>query len=325
MNFNNVSCASTGYSSVSRKDFDLKSERACVFGRKNKDKYMAYQDEYRARFGVFPELDKINNPFIAPWSDAYELYKGLQKRGFDGAWFYHDLHGFFNKRLKKMYNEYQPEWSFMMSIDIEYRNLVEEIAALSPGDRIVNGLGSRKEQNGNYYEGTWINGALVYGLLYFAESGALVVGSISDGNIIRGACLIKEATKNQAECRLLMGIFKETANFCRLYDSSCLSINITKKVRNGEAIGDGEIEATVGQFEDGYEQGRFYQKSFSDNIRIGWGDYKDGEIKRSFKLGFNVIPRLYIAIVMMPYFMIKYTYGLLIFPIYRAIQKKNWR
>jgi hypothetical protein len=74
-----------------------------------------------------------------------------------------------------------------------------------------------------------------------------------------------------------------------------------------------------------FGMGKFYNKEISDEIRIGWTKYKDGEVKKSMGMGFNIIPRLYIAICMMPYFMMKYTYGLLIFPIYRAIQKKNWK
>ena len=310
---------------ANRKDFGLDSERACVVGLKNKDKYMSYQDEYREKFGVFPELDKINNPFCAPWSDVYEVYKSLQKRGFYGAWCYHDLHGYFNKRLRGIYEEYRNEWSFLISVDYSYRSYFDDIQQMSPQKSIVNNLGFVKDENGNYLEGTWVDDKLIYGLVYVAETNSVFVGRFDKDGLAYGVEMTKVETKNDLKVETVIGTYKSNKDCFQLYDSICLNIETVVKKRKDKT---GEIEtvtAVIGKYVQGYAEGRFYLKEISNDIRIRWDKYKDGEIKSSMKLGINMIPRIYIAILMMMYFMLKFTYGWLIFPIYRSIQKKNWR
>ena len=48
---------------VSGKDFGMKSKNDCIVNQRNKDKYKAYQSDYREQYGVYPELDIKNKPF----------------------------------------------------------------------------------------------------------------------------------------------------------------------------------------------------------------------------------------------------------------------
>ena len=146
---------------VRAKDFGMKDTDDYLVGMKNKDKYIAYCNEYRTVHGVFPELDKINKPFSAKWIDAYEMGCILMKRGFVGALYYHDLHGHFNKRAKRIFEKYISQWSFRVSLD-SYGNIWDGKAV---EDHIENGLGTVLNNDGFYYEGTWENGNLVYGLV----------------------------------------------------------------------------------------------------------------------------------------------------------------
>ena len=84
-----------------QKEFGLSNTNACIRGEKYLDKYREYRDDYKSDYGVYPEFDIINNPFTACDAFVYEELCNCRRRGFIGAWYYHDLHGKFNKRAKK--------------------------------------------------------------------------------------------------------------------------------------------------------------------------------------------------------------------------------
>ena len=310
---------------VNGRSFGLKNENACIFGRKNKDQYMIYQNNYREQYGVFPELDLKNNPFSALWDDAYLLYTGLKARGFYGAWFWHDDHGHFNKRLKTMYHTYKREWSFLGSINLSYRTLFEEVPAMPPQERIIDSLGYRKDEDGNYYEGTWDNGELIYGLMYLAKQNIFCVGRFRNGMVreFHGVTInLGVNQKKTGNVTTSIGIFKADGDELTLYRD--LSLTVVASCKNGDMK---SIDATVGKYDGGYETGRFYTKSVysNDDIKIGWDRYKDGEVVKSSGGIFDILLHFVLGMYMTAYFMMKFTYGLLIWPIYRAIQKKNWR
>ena len=126
---------------VNSSTFGLKGKHACISGMKNKEKYMEYQNNYREIYGVYPELDRIHNPYTARWDNVYQLCCSLRKSGVYGALYYHDLHNRYRRRLKRIYENYSKEWSFLISIDLEYRTTLSDIQSMSPTKNIVNDLG----------------------------------------------------------------------------------------------------------------------------------------------------------------------------------------
>lgn len=307
---------------VDRKSFGLKNENACIFGRKYKDQYMAYQDDYRRQFGVFPELDKKNKPFTALWDDPYNVYVALKKRGFYGAWFWHDYHGRFNKKLMMIYHTYKNEWSFINSINYSYRTLLDEIPGMDPQEQIVNDLGYRKDEQGNYYEGTWSNGTLVYGLMYLANQNLFCVGSFTSDSApeFQGVCAKIDLNKrNDGNVTTSIGTFRMKDGLLSLYRSTAFIM--VAKIKQSDLK---SVTATIGNYDGGYAEGRFYSKTLGGDIRIGWALYKDGEVKREGGGFFDMALHTLLGLYMMPYFMLKFTYGIPFWLIYKAIQKSNW-
>jgi len=313
---------------VGLKDFGLKNENACLEGRKYKDKYAEYQKRYRSEYGVFPELDRKNNPFTALYDDVYYACKNLRRRGFYGALFYHDIHGFFNKRLKRIYNTYKKEWSFMIGTVANIRDTFFRFVNSAPGDYITNDLGFRIDENDNYYEGTWSDGKLVYGLIFFQKAKTFFVGEISYGD--RTGSLPEyigvlysfnnNIHKKTLDTRMQIGKFFEKNGEIIPYAETVLTFDTSSK---NDVMK--HMEATVGNYEDGYEIGKFYFKNFSDgDPSIGSEIYKaDGRKReRSFIYwGLHFVLGLYMFV----YYVMKFTYILPFFLIYKLIQKKNWK
>lgn len=310
------------------KDFGLKKPEHHIVSQKYKDKYLTYQDDYRKQYNVFPELDIQNCPFTALWDDVYDAYRLLKKRGFYGAWFYHDYHARFNKKFSTLYHEYKKEWSFLNTVGLNNRTFLVDIANMQPQQSIHNNLGYKKEPNGNYYEGTWENGRLIYGLIYLSAQNIVMVGKISYNNQMecQGASWhfsdypnSTEASKDQ-EVRTTLGRFLIEPN--KVYFCNCEGFFMDGVIKNGNFLG---FDAYVGRYdEDGYETGRFYNKEISDEIRITWAKYKEGSIVRSCN-GFHIFLHMILALYMIPYYMIKFTYCLPFYLIYRASKKHNWK
>lgn len=309
---------------INGKTFGLKHKRACIEGKSKKEKYMEYQDEYRAEYGVFPELDRINNPFTAKWDDVYKLCCTMRKAGLYGALYFHDLHARYRSRLKKIYEAYGAEWAFLLSIDPDNRTLLIDIPQMEPGERIVNNLGYRKDENGNYYEGTWENGKLVYGLVYLAAQDVYFVGSYDESGKT-DCCGVGlnygQVNKGKRDIQTLVGNFRIKNGEFRLYDSWGM-INVVH-VKNDEAV---SSESEIGLFKDGYAEKTFIEKEWSDNVRIGWTRYRDGEAKGTMS-GIELVPRTLMMFYMLIWYLFKFVHCsmFMITPLYYIIRKKNWR
>ena len=308
---------------VTRRDFGLSSDVDCLQGQRNKDKYQAYQEDYHQKYGVLPEFDLINNPATAMADDIYNYYCTLKKRGFYGAWIYHDVHGYFNRELKALYSQYNKEWAFIFGMPEKVVSAMKERIRNGEGyECIQNGLGYRVE-NGLYYEGTWKNGQLVYGLMANVSLDTVFVGrfdrnSVKNNVLYHGVEVSVDEQKKETIQTILCGTLHMKNDDLHPYSDQALIISNSTK--NG-------ILANITLYEDGYANGIGYAKEFiNGEINIAMGRYKDGDLVNdiSGSIGFRFAHKI-LALIMIDYFMIKYTYGLFVFPIYRMIQRKKWR
>ncbi len=309
---------------VNNSTFGLKGDRSCISGKKNKEKYMEYQNKYREMHGVYPELDHIHNPYTARWDDLYQLCCFLRKSGIPGALYYHDLHNRYRRLLKRIYENYSKEWSFLISVSLEYRTTMNDIVCMSPIKNIVDNLGYCKAENGNYYEGTWQNGFLVYGFVYLAEQNAFFAGSFDESGC-SDCCGVfvdlGESTNKKHQVITMVGKFRVKNGQISLYDGECLINNAN--IKNNELS---SIDSHLGKYVEGYAEGTFINKEIASDIRIGWDKYRDGEIKSSMSF-IEVLPRTLMMFYMLCWYLIKYVYGTVFFitPLYYIIRKKNWK
>ena len=311
---------------VNGSNFGLKGIRACISGMKNKEKYMDYQNNYREMYGVYPELDRIHNPYTARFDDVYQICCFLRKSGFYGALYYHDLHNRYRRRLKRIYENYSKEWSFFISIDLEHRTTLTDIQNMPPSKIIVDNLGYYKAENGNYYEGTWANGSLIYGIVYLAKQNVFFTGSFDETGC-SDCCGVTidlgEIINKKRQVTTMAGKFRIKNGQISLYDSDCLinkaNINIKKNDLSS-------FDSYLGQYVEGYAEGTFINKEFSDDIRIGWDKYRDGEIKSSIS-SIELLPRTLMMFYMLVWYLVKYVYGIMFFitPLYYILRKKNWK
>ena len=309
---------------VNNATFGLKGKRACISGKRKKEQYMEYQDQYRAMYGVYPELDRIHNPFTARWDEIYDCFCALRKSGVDGALYYHDLHNRYRRRIRYIYEHYSWEWSFLISIGLDHRTILRDIPNMDPVKNIVNNLGYYKAENGNYYEGTWQNGCLVYGLVYLAEQDVFFAGSFDESgrSDCRGVTVdFGDMTKKQRQITIVAGNFRVKNGSMSLYDSKYLC-SITN-IKNDELT---SIDTYVGEYVEGYEEGTTINKEVSDNIRIRWDKYKEGEIKSS-QSSIEVLPRTLMMFYMLVWYLFKYVHLSVFFitPLYYILRKKNWK
>ena len=310
---------------VTRKDFGVQSQDDCMQSQRCKDKYSVYQAEYRNEFGVFPELDKINNPLTALFDEPYDAYREFMKRGFWGDLWYHDIHSKINKQIKKFYHRYKKEWSFWISAGVFSEILNPDICSVEPRENIVNNLGVRVDENGDYYEGTWNNGSFEYGLIYFSKSDTWFIGSVERNKggktIYDGMVAVGEKTsKNTSEFKLIFGKHLAQNGNIGPYEGVCMLI--LSKFKNESLI---YSECEIGNFDEGYMHGKFLNKTITDDNRaVGVSKYKDGALQNSSNAGFMVL-HFFMAWYMMLYFLYKYLIFWPIVVISRASKKKQWK
>ena len=309
---------------VNDSSFGLNNSRACISGMRNKEKYMEYQNDYKKTYGVYPELDRIHNPYTARWDDIYQLCCFLRKPGIYGALYYHDLHNRYRRRLKRIYEKYSREWSFITSINLEYRNTLNDIKNVSMSKNISDNLGSCKTENGNYYEGTWKNDSLIYGLVYLAEQNIFYVGSFDESG--RSDCCgvvvdLGEDNSKKRQVTTMVGSFRFKNGQLAPYNSECLVNNAN--IKNNELS---SIDSFIGEYVDGYAEGTFINKEISDEVRIRWDKYRDGEVKSSMS-SIEVLPRTLMMFYTLIWYLVKYVYGMVLFitPLYYILRKKNWK
>lgn len=238
--------------------------------------------------------------------------------------YYHDLHNRFRKRLSRIYEGYSREWSFLISIGLEYQTTLNDIQSMLPTKSIVGNLGYYKAENGNYYEGTWKNDSLIYGLVYLADQNMLFAGSFDESG--RSDCSgvafdLSKADPKNGKVTTMVGNFRIRDGQLSLYDSECL-INIAN-VKNNELS---SIDAYLGQYAEGDREGTFINKEISDSIRIRWDKYKDGEIQSGMS-SIEILPRTLMMVYTCIWYLVKYVYGtiFLVTPLYYSSKKKNWK
>lgn len=308
---------------VNKNTFKLKNYRACIRGMKLKERYIQYQNDYKDNYFVFPELDRIHTPFTAKWSEVYDLFCTLRKSGILGALYCHDLHHRFHKRIRKVYESYGKEWSFLVTLLARQKDFLSTIENLPNGEYIHNNLGYKMDSQGNYYEGTWENGSLVYGLVYVTKSNQLYVGSFHDSGKENccGVCATVDFKSNQIQItQTSAGQFRFVNTEFSLYEGNALIL--VEEWKKGRLI----YKAITGSYDEGYEEGTFLFKTIGRDIRISWIKYKEGEIKSRMHLIAYFLRGL-MAWPVFAWFVLKYIHGtvFLITPLYYSIRKKNWR
>ncbi len=275
--------------------------------------------EYRREYGVFPELDIINHPFTALFDDIRTTYFGFIKKGFWGALCYPDIHIKFNKRFKKIYDKHKREWSFLVSCGGDYNSTWQDIIDMEPESNIQHNLGYIKDDVGNYYEGTFKDGHLIYGLMYLESQHAFFAGSfLQERNLCQGVCFFLIGEKTVKQVDLKMGTFLLQNNTLQLYDDLCFESKVSK---NNEA------EVWVGQYDGKYENGTFYAKMYDDDhgIRVSRCKYVDGEAKGSISCLEMVLRGGLLMWYTLIFYMLCFTYGLPFFLIYKYVQKKKMK
>lgn len=249
------------YFEVTEKDAILRKET-------RQDEYRRYRAKYKAARGVFPELDRINNPVVAICTDEAfwpqdaakgalksigKMYgsamKGAFKLGFalmgagggsEGA---SDLieglgHGIgqnpellleFTRRFKSIVEPHKYIYGLACNPDC-----LPDIDNLYPRERIVDNLGYRfDEENGIYYEGTWQDGELVYGMILPLRVGMIFMGDVRNGVISEGVI----RSSDSVDC----GVMGENGLECQegfSYVGSAIFLGpFTEGELNGMAIG----------------------------------------------------------------------------------------
>lgn len=296
MNFhdikNNNASADIPYFELDKGNDVLKDARSC-------HKYEAYQQMYKKVCGVMPELDKIHNPVCAIIRDNVFMPDDIQKNrdksvgssilgvmknavnsgvelasghvggalagmgnaviegasGSVGTEHYWEFKRAFNDAIEK----YKYEYSLLCSYDLSFINGLD-VGEYFPKDN----LGYRKTEDGTYYEGTWQNGELLYGLMRASNGSFVFVGSFDGGCTPDEGVMFDGAHK--------MGLFKN-------YELNCLhGIQICTDVSFEDLTLDYFIE--VGGFEDGHENGEVirYMQQTSGNVMIFKDKFDYGDI-----------------------------------------------
>ena len=300
-----------------RRELGITAENEYIESKRKIDAYIAYQNEYKQKYGVFPELDKKNKPVTALFEDVYNAYDQFKRRSIIGTVFYHDVHDRFNKELQKLYHTYKREWSFMYTIGFNYRTTMDDIKRLTECTCIENNLGYTVDADGNYYEGTWENGRLVYGLIYFAASDTYFAGEVVYASTVhyKGIIFTYEKDKNT---NLSLGTFFVKNNNVLPYDGKVFGA-FTEQKRNNVV----EIEMCIATYEQGYEEGKFLYKFFnSDGVQVNVKKYKDGALIGESGTGF-VVAHLLLALASDFWWILKGTYGIPVYFIVRSIRRKK--
>ena len=202
--------------------FEVKEPNEFLTNPIRQEEYRRYRQQYRAHFGVLPELDIIHHPAVAvPSSDAFwpskaatnsgknilksfgkmigsgaKIGAGLMSpgsgfitdglcgaiEGIGGTLNQHpELMAEFTRRFNALVSPYKSLYALLFDPDI-----LPDLNAIPEGEYIVNGLGYRADRSTQtYWEGTWENGRLVYGLIW-QPGGKLCIADMSDEHLWKG-------------------------------------------------------------------------------------------------------------------------------------------
>ena len=273
-------------------------------GKRDQHNYQLYQQQYKRIFGVYPELDKVNDPVCA--LDAVDGHIFLPSKldkmiaeskksgmkaitnsllnvagvgaifddanmdcvaSFSKTQYYTAFRSEFEDALKK----YKYAYSLILNLDFSYATNMQDC------EYINDGLGYKKAGS-RYYEGTWENGLCTYGMMWESEINYAFIGTF-DENMLpdEGVAMIVCNSGYNLEAGLFTLVdFNQAENIGTLTARHGLRIIV-------DTSSETPIFMAAGGFENDEYNGTVYFYGVS-NQGVAWfdkGDYDYGdEIKR---------------------------------------------
>ena len=276
--------------------FQLPNGNDILKDSRSHEEYEKYQRDYKTVMGVFPELDKKNFPVCAVPSkkvllpvDLKNSIKANKTKGmlqlFGGAALAAleigtvnqdnvasamscingaHLIPIFETDLEIAIHKFKYAYSLMFALNFEAIDEMKPCEYFSE-----HSLGFKKSEDGRYYEGTWENGELLYGLTYIPGTGAFI-GTYAD-NQEPDEGVMFDGTNYQ------IGLFKDG-------ELDCLhGVEITVNVHDDDD--DYAYIVEVGGFEKGRRNGLIlqYSQTKTGQVYINEGKFNYGdEVKQSW-------------------------------------------
>lgn len=237
---------------VSGKETDILSTK------RDQHNYEMYQQQYKKTFGVYPELDKLNDPICALMAhDDHvflpakldEIVKESKRKGtgailgkignlalnamevgavFDESNMSHvaslsgtEYYNAFRNEFEEAIRKYKYAYSLILNLDFSYATNMSDCEYLNDG------LGYKKSGN-RYYEGTWENGLCTYGLLWMSDIKYAFIGTF-DENMLpdEGVAMVLDQKGYELEAGLFTLVdFNNTENIGTLTSLHGLRIRI---------------------------------------------------------------------------------------------------
>lgn len=280
-------------------------------GKAQKENYYHYQNEYFNLYGVRPELDLIRNPYYAISSEVDDFYQGGWKKTAIDALQNPDICNRFKKKFVRILEKYEKEFSFLTTRG--FINFKTEIENMEVGTKISEEVGYLKDADGNYYEGTWKNNRLQYGLMYSVQSGVLFIGTFFNDSYSRFdgvAAFLSE----DGELRIAFGTQNIYENVSRLDADEAMVATMDLKTEKGIIV--------IGKYINGYEEGKMIAKNMESG-EVDSLNYQDGEIKTAPVLcALGAVLRWFLGWYMLLFYMMYYVY-FFIFLIHLGVKKSK--
>ncbi len=272
--------------------------------KRDQHNYELYQQQYKKTFGVYPELDKLNDPICAlmAYDDHVFLPSKLDKvvqeskrkgRGAIGAAIGNfalnvagvgsvfddsnmanvaslsgtEYYNAFRSEFEDAIRKYKYAYSLILNLDFSYASNMQDC------EFINDGLGYKKLDN-RYYEGTWENGQCTYGLLWASDIKYAFIGTF-DENMLpdEGVAMILERSGYELEAGLFTLVdFNKSENIGTLTSLHGLRIRV-------DSSSETPIMMAAGGFENDEFNGRIYFYGVSNEgvAYFDKGDYDYGD------------------------------------------------
>jgi len=273
-------------------------------GKRDQHNYQTYQQQYKNTFGVYPELDKLNDPVcaLAATDDHVFLPEKLDKvvkeskskggkalagaignfalnvagvgsffdesnmaniASLSGTEYYNAFRSEFEDAIRK----YKYAYSLILNLDFSYATNMSDCECINDG------LGFKKSGN-RYYEGTWENGSISYGLMWVSDIKYAFIGTFDENGLPdEGVSLMIENTGYELEAGLFSLVdFNNTANIGTLTARHGLRIRIDNSAEF-------PIHMAAGGFENDELNGTvyFYGVSRDGVAHFATGEYDYGD------------------------------------------------
>jgi len=243
--------------------FSVKEEDGVLREAARQREYKKYRAQYKTVRGVFPELDRLNNPPVAICADdafwpedaEHGNVRGLRRQmgsvlkdsassAFDGT-FSGALGGMLGGMLGagitamqhdpanveaflKMFSTIVADQKYLYSLAAS-NDFIPDYDSLESGEKIENNLGYRfNANNGLYEEGTFQDGELIYGMMILNGEIALF-GDVRNGEISEGIL----RTSDSLDC----GVFGEDGLTCENGFRWSISKDEEGNLRGGIIVG----------------------------------------------------------------------------------------